>query len=162
MKKILAAALLMLGMGSVANAAVFNLTATIDGLQSGTGSSATGFATMSYDDVTGLFDWNIQWTPLEGIITVAHFHGPAAPGINAGVQVDWLSISGNTSPSIGSTTIDAAQGADLLAGLWYINIHSSLFPGGEIRGQVQPIPLPAAVWFMLSGLGVLGALRRRG
>ena len=150
---------LLLGATSLANAATFNLIANIDGIQSGTGSTATGSATMTYDDISGLFSWNIAWTPLLGNITVAHFHGPAPAGSNAGVQVDWLSISGATSPSIGSTVINSAQGTDLLAGLWYINIHSSVFPGGEIRGQVNLVPVPAALWLFLGALGVLGMRR---
>ena len=157
----IAAAGLLLGCASIANAAVFNLAASIDGAQAGTTSTATGFATMTYDDTSGLFSWNIQWSPLQGDITVAHFHGPAPAGQNAGVQVNFGSISGLTSPSIGSTTITGAQATDLLAGLWYINIHSTFDQGGEIRGQVQVVPLPAAAWLLLSGLGVLGVWRRR-
>ena len=152
---------ILLGAASIANAATFDLIADIDGAQAGTSSSATGFASMTYDDTSGLFSWNISWTPLEGNITVAHFHGPAPAGQGAGVQVNFGAISGLTSPSIGSTSIDSTQGADLLAGLWYINIHSDLAPGGEIRGQVQVVPIPAALWLLLSGIGALGVWRRR-
>lgn len=161
MNRIAITLVLLLGTSSLANAAIFNLAANIDGIQSGTGSPATGFASMTYDNVTGAFNWNIAWTGLTGNVTVAHFHGPALPGQNAGVQVDWGSISGLTSPSVGAANITAMQGNDLLAGLWYINIHSSLFPGGEIRGQVQVVPLPAAVWLLLAGCGVLLGWRRR-
>jgi len=151
-----------------AEADVFSLVSSLDEAQAnmgnGTGSAATGSATATYDDVSGLFDWNIEWTALEGNITVAHFHGPGAPGTNAGVQVDIGGISGLTSPSIGSTTIDASQGADLLAGLWYINIHSdrdSVTQGGEIRGQVLLVPEPATMGMI--AVVVLGATcgRRR-
>ncbi|NND60640.1 MAG: VPLPA-CTERM sorting domain-containing protein [Gammaproteobacteria bacterium] len=155
------AAVFLLAAAVPATAAVHNLQANIDGTQSGTGSSATGFATMSYDDVSGQFDWNIQWSGLQGNISVAHFHGPALPGQNAGVTVNFGSISGLSSPSIGSTVISALQGSDLLGGLWYINIHSDLFPGGEIRGQVGVVPLPAAAWLLLSAVGGLFTLRRR-
>ena len=136
-----------LGATTLANAATFDFVATIDGAQAGTTSSATGSATMTYDDATGEFSWDIAWTPLEGNITVAHFHGPAEPGVNAGVQVNFGSISGLTSPSIGSATIDAGQAADLLAGLWYINIHSDIEPGGEIRGQVELVQAPPVTDF---------------
>ena len=149
-----------------AGAAIINLQSTIDGAQAnagaGTGSPGTGFATMTLDDVTKLFSWDISWSGLDGNITVAHFHGPAAGGQNAGVQVNFGAISGLSSPSIGSTTISAQQEVDLLAGLWYINIHTDFFPGGEIRGQVQVVPIPAAVWLFGSGLlGLVGIARRK-
>ncbi len=120
-------------------AAVHNLTVTIDQAQESTptGSPGTGSATMTYDDVSGELSWNISWTGLIGGAAIAmHFHGPAAPGINAGIQVNCGAISGLTSPSIGSEFISAPQAADLLNDLFYINIHTAQFPGGEIRGQV--------------------------
>jgi hypothetical protein len=64
-----------------------------------------------------------------------------------------------SSPAIGSTNISAAQGADLLNGLWYINIHSEQFTGGEIRGQVLPEPATAAL--LCGGMGTLLLRRRR-
>ena len=142
-------------------AAIVNLTSTIDGAQAnagvGTGSAGTGFATMTLDDATLLFSWNIAWSGVNA--TLAHFHGPALPNQNAGVQVG-ISVAAN--PAISSTTLSAAQATDLLAGLWYINIHTADFPGGEIRGQVSTIPIPAAVWLFGSGLlGLVGMARRK-
>jgi CHRD domain/Thrombospondin type 3 repeat len=131
---LIAAGLTLFASGSEAD--IINLTSSIDGAQAGTGSSATGSATMTFDDQTNELAWDISWTPLEGDITQAHFHGPAEPGQTAGIQVNWGSISGLVSPSIGQATITATQAADLLAGLYYINIHSTVAPAGEIRGQV--------------------------
>jgi len=149
-----------------ASAAIISLEANIDGSQAsagaGTGSPGTGFASMTLDDATFLFSWNISWSDLIGTETVMHFHGPALPGENAGVLVNFGNISGTTSPSIGSTTLDRVQVPDLLAGLWYINIHTDVFPAGEIRGQVNVIPIPAAVWLFGSGLiGLIGIARRK-
>ncbi|MFN2329475.1 MAG: CHRD domain-containing protein [Chromatocurvus sp.] len=147
-----------------AQAAIINLYADIDGTQevSATASLGTGTATISFDDVTNLLDWDISFSGLTGSATAAHFHGPAASASNAGVQVDIGAESGLGSPMLGSTTITGAQATDLLAGLWYINIHTETYPGGEIRGQVQVVPLPAAVWLLVSGfVGLLGWRRAR-
>lgn len=121
-------------------AAIINLEASIDGAQAnagiGTMSAATGSATITLDDQTNLLSWDISWSGLEGNVTNAHFHGPAVPGVNAGVQVD---IDFTTNPTNGSAVIDDAQETDLPARLWYINIHSdrdAVTLGGEIRGQV--------------------------
>ena len=117
---------------------------------------------MMLDDVTNLFSWDISWSGLSAPASAMHFHGPAPAGSNAGVQLNIGAISGLTSPSIGSSTITGDQASDLLAGLWYINIHTSTYAGGEIRGQVQVVPIPAAVWLFASGLfGLIGVARRK-
>jgi len=132
------AMLLLLGVASAASATTHNLSATINQAQEvpPSGSGATGSATVTYDDVSGQLSWNISWSGLSGAATGMHFHGNAPAGVNAGIQVNIGAISGLVSPSIGNAIITAVQGANLLNNLWYINIHTTLNPGGEIRGQV--------------------------
>ena len=136
-------------------AALINLVSTIDGAQAnagfGTGSPGTGSATMTLDTVSNLFSWNINWSGLVAPETIAHFHGPALPNQNAGVQVGF---DHTTNPSIGNAVLVDFQEADLLAGLWYINIHTEAFPGGEIRGQVLA-PEPASALLLAAGLALL-------
>jgi hypothetical protein len=96
-----------------------------------TASSATGKANITYDDKSKKLSWAVTYSGLSGEPTAAHFHGPAAPGKNAGPVVD---ISGDIKK--GSADLTAEQAADLKAGKWYLNIHTEKFPDGEIRGQV--------------------------
>ena len=74
---------------------------------------------------------------LSGPATMAHFHGPAPAGQNAGVLI-WISPKGSpvTSPVSGKATLTEDQAKDLMAGTLYINVHTAKNPGGEIRGQV--------------------------
>lgn len=127
----------------------------IDGLQpappTGSPGMGIGFVTLQLD---GTLDFDIFFTGLLGVEVAAHFHGPAMFGQNAGVLFP-LPLG---SPKLGSVgPLSPQQQSDLLAGLWYVNIHSTMFPGGEIRGQVVPAPGALA----LLGLAGLANLRRR-
>jgi hypothetical protein len=97
-------------------------------------STGSGTADVTYDTASKRVSWKVTYSGLTGGPTAAHFHGPAEPGKNAGVAVPISNIA--TSPSEGSATLSDAQAADLLAGRYYINIHTAANPGGEIRGQV--------------------------
>ena len=78
--------------------------------------------------------WTVTYSGLTGPVSAGHFHGPAAPGANAGVVVPFTGSL--ASPIEGSATLTEAQMADLVAGKWYANLHTAASPGGEIRGQV--------------------------
>lgn len=98
-------------------------------------SKASGEADVKIDVKDYKLSWTIKYADLSGVVTGAHFHGPAAAGENADVVVP---ISGDlTSPIKGEATLTAAQTAELLEGKWYINLHTAAHPDGEIRGQVM-------------------------
>jgi hypothetical protein len=96
-------------------------------------SKATGTADVNYDTASKMLTWKITYSGLTGPATMAHFHGPAEPGKNAGILVPLKDIS---SGAQGSATLTDAQAADLTAGKMYINVHTNAHPGGEIRAQV--------------------------
>ena len=97
-------------------------------------SAGKGTADIDYDAATKKLSWKLTYSGLTGPATAAHFHGPAEAGKNGGVAV---AIPGATSsPAEGSATLTDAQAADLLAGRYYVNVHTAANPGGEIRGQV--------------------------
>jgi hypothetical protein len=95
-------------------------------------SDAQGVGIVTLDTEKNLFTWNIFYSGLTGTEQMAHFHGPASVGQNANAIIT-LSTG---SPKIGSQVITDGQVADIIAGLWYVNIHTDVYPGGEIRGQV--------------------------
>ena len=78
--------------------------------------------------------WKLRYSGLTGPALSGHFHGPAQPGSNAGVVLPLPSPL--SSPAEGSAQLTEAQAADLLAGRWYVNLHTAAHPGGEIRGQL--------------------------
>jgi len=98
-------------------------------------SAATGTADIDYDPASKKLSWKVTYSGLSGPATAAHFHGPAEAGKNAGVAV--AIPNQGSSPVEGSATLTDAQAADLVAGKYYINIHTAANPGGEIRGQVM-------------------------
>lgn len=103
-----------------------------------TTSAASGMVEANFDTQTNLLSWTVTYSGLTGPASAGHFHGPAASGMNAGVV---LPLSGNLqSPIKGMATLNAAQANDLMAGKWYMNLHTSANPNGEIRGQVNVKP----------------------
>ncbi|HTR84650.1 MAG TPA: CHRD domain-containing protein [Reyranella sp.] len=97
-------------------------------------STGTGQLVASYDTATKKLSYAVIYSGLTGNATMAHFHGPAAAGANAGVVVPVKEMTPNTLR--GEATLTDAQAADLAAGKWYFNIHTAANKGGEIRGQV--------------------------
>jgi CHRD domain len=98
-------------------------------------SAGTGILTGTLNTETNEFTYHIEFSGLTGPVAAAHFHGPAAEGVNAKPQ---LPIKGTpiTSPIDGKATLTAQQAKELVDGKWYFNLHTAANPGGEIRGQV--------------------------
>lgn len=97
-------------------------------------SKGAGTGTMTYDTASKELSWSINYKGLKAPAAAAHFHGPADATASAGVV---LPFADPKSPIKGKATLTDAQAADLLAGKWYVNVHSPAFPAGEIRGQVM-------------------------
>ena len=101
--------------------------------------AGSGSAKLTYDPDTRVVTWDIGFSNLSSTATMAHFHGPAVAGKNAGVKV-WNSEKGveMKSPVNGQATLSPDDAKMFEAGDMYINVHSKDHPSGEIRGQVMP------------------------
>ncbi|HAM11327.1 MAG: hypothetical protein A2X05_14645 [Bacteroidetes bacterium GWE2_41_25] len=95
-------------------------------------SAATGTATLTYNKDTKIFNIVVDFSGITA--TAAHIH-KAAAGVSGGAVFGFSPPV--TSPvNYTSVALDATQEADLYANMYYVNIHSTAFPGGEIRGQL--------------------------
>ena len=125
-----------------ASAAVLRFTATLSAAQEvpATTSTATGTATMWYDTVANTFTLDVKVQGMANTVSNSHIHEGAA-GVSGGV------VTGLGTESVYTRSGDNLTGSfsgltyggtptTLLSGGAYINLHSSTFPGGEIRGQL--------------------------
>ena len=98
-----------------------------------TDSKGAGSVTATYDTASKKLSWKGSVSGLSGPATAAHFHSGEV-GKNGGVAVP---IAGADKGAFeGSATLTDAQAEELMAGKWYVNIHTAANKGGEIRGQV--------------------------
>jgi len=145
-----------------------------------TGSPGTGFATVTLNGNT--LSVNETFSGLTTSASAAHIHCCAPVGVNAIVAVPFPGFPSATSGAY-SMTFDLTQTATyngpfiaanggtaasaeaaFITGLestqTYANIHNSVFPGGEIRGQLNVAPEPASLLLVGFGSLALGWSRR--
>lgn len=96
------------------------------------GANGAGSGTAVVDTVANTITYWFNVQGLSGPLTGAHLHGPAPRGAPANVRLDLAA-----SPFAGTVAYAQADEADLLAGQWYVNYHTAMFPGGELRGQLD-------------------------
>jgi hypothetical protein len=136
----LIAALSMLAIGSVASSKTprpVKFTAALNVGQEkphpkGTKVGASGRFTATLSGVT--LTWKLTWKHLSGPVTASHIH-IGKRGVAGGILVT-LCPPSCTSPVTGTSVLTASIIADMKARKTYVNVHTALNPGGEIRGQV--------------------------
>ena len=99
-----------------------------------TGSLGTGTADLTLDRASNEFDWRITYSGLSEPVTAVHFHSPEKRGSNAEINIR----ENLKSPVTGSATLTDEQERELLAGRWFVNIHTAACPDGEVLGHIQP------------------------
>jgi hypothetical protein len=141
MHRLLTLVLVLLFSAGATAAQTLNFCATLDGSQEvpPAATPATGTAALTFDTVTKMLSLTVTYAGLTAPETGAHIHGPANPGQNAGV-IFVLTPGSPINAVVGP--LSAAQEGYLTGGQMYFNVHTSNFPGGEIRGQITSCPVP--------------------
>lgn len=112
-------------------------------------STALGTMDVFYTRDTRVLTYSVSWSGLTGPVTAMHIHGLATAGFNAPVFQNIITGTGGIvtpGPAYGATGkisaslfIDGVtiREQDLLNGNFYMNIHTAVYGGGEIRGQIR-------------------------
>ena len=116
-------------------------------------STGTGTGAFTLNAAETNLSVSVSFSGLSAPQTAGHIHGPAAPGVNAGVVFGF--------PNLGAVNtnwaIPANHVLNLKAGLLYVNIHTQTFPGGELRGQiVASTPTKPSSWGRVKSLYATG------
>jgi hypothetical protein len=111
--------------------------ASLSAAQEVPSNNSTGHGELSgqFDPDTRNLDYRVSYTGLSSPVKMGHFHGPAPSGQNAPVAVAFAPPL--DSPITGHLTLTPEQAQALLSGQWYVNLHTTEHPGGEVRGQVM-------------------------
>jgi hypothetical protein len=109
--------------------------ATLNGANEATpnAETGTGSAELVFNDKTNIFTITVTYTGLTGDATGGHIH-KGEPGVAGNVVFGFTDLASPITYT--SPALDAAQEADLKAGLYYVNLHTAAYAGGEIRGQL--------------------------
>jgi CHRD domain-containing protein len=135
-------------------------------------SSAEGHAELTLLSDNETLQVSMSFSNLTTPATAAHIHCCATLGAIAPVVVPFPDFPNTVTGSYSATLLLSNPGVltnislnafmdGLASGLAYVNVHDETYPEGEIRGQVEPVPIPASVWLLGSGVFGLGALRHR-
>jgi hypothetical protein len=134
-------------------------------------SPAIGSAILTLHNDLNTLDVDITFSGLVAPDTASHIHCCGPAGIATSVRLPFTGFpTGVTSGSflstfLLSTGLSGITPADFITGMEtgqaYVNVHSTAFGGGEIRGQVVLLSTPEPGTLLLFGAGLVGLVLRK-
>lgn len=124
------------------------LTANLQGVQEvpANNSEGGGLSTVFLDRYNLKVYGTSTFLNLTDTITMAHIH--IAPAGTNGRVILPLTFDGfRTGTMSGTGTLTEPVADSMIRGFTYVNVHSKLFPGGEIRGQLGNLVLPVKLQY---------------
>jgi len=150
------------------------------------GSGGSGSLSLAYDASASTLTVMLDFSGLTGTTTAAHIHCCSGPGVNSGVAValtgfvtgvtagTYSSLFDLSDQSIYSSSFLSASGGTAAAAEMalatalasdqiYVNIHTTAFPGGEIRADpvASRVPEPGAIGLIAIAMLALALTRHR-
>lgn len=174
---------------SGAQSQIFVYTANLDGLSEvpPNNSPGTGFTTVTINLTSDTLRVEVNFSGLAGTVTASHIHAPTAvpfagtagvatqvptfigfpSGVTSGTydMTFDMTLAATWNPAYMTANGGTPAGAEaafaqaLAEGRAYLNIHTNLFPGGEIRGFLVPEPATVSL-IAVGGIGLLFAARK--
>jgi hypothetical protein len=105
--------------------------------------TGSGTAKVTYDKTKKTIAYELTWQlgNASSMTTAMHFHGSdtGSDSTSSPVEIPITGFATGSSGTISGTTreLTADEESQLLAGKWYVNVHSSVAPAGEIRGNIK-------------------------
>lgn len=122
--------------GTLSTPTVSVLTATVNGANekpTSNTSTAVGSFVGNLNTTTRVLSYTVAYSGITP--TAGHLHRVTAANGTGPVDIPLPSL---TSPIIGTTAALAQSKVDsMLAGFYYVNLHTAAYPGGEIRGDIK-------------------------
>ncbi|HKZ81038.1 MAG TPA: CHRD domain-containing protein [Pyrinomonadaceae bacterium] len=186
--------ILMFGAVQISRADTIIFTANLSGTAEAMPNNSPGIGTtiVTYDSALHTLRVQVTFSGLTGTTTAAHIHAPTMDpftgaigvattlptfagfpsGVTSGTYDNTLDLMADSSynPSFltangGAAGAETALIAALMQGRAYLNVHTTTFGGGEIRGFLVAVPEPTTMLLLatgLSGLAVKAYRKRRG